>query len=142
METLGSKACAASVADASSQLARLLYPVFVSDTEPRWLARYPVYLEALEIRLERLPGRLEQDLAGMTRIAPGEQQLAVLENDHPDWLAHASAREFRWLIEELRVSVFAQKLGTVCKVSTTRLQRFWEQEIAGPMLRAGHLPGD
>ncbi len=142
MTRLDSGDCEAVVADVNDQLNGLMYATFIGETEGYWLARYPVYLEALSVRLDRLPAQLAQDGVSMTELAQCKQRLASIASERPEWLGHSDVREYRWLIEEFRVSLFAQKLGTVRKVSAVRLQRFWENKIAAQLVQAGGLPPD
>lgn len=110
--------------DTSAQLDALIYEGFVADAGLTQLARFPVYLQAIEMRTERLrtdPGRdrtLQLDVERVTeayRVAGGS---LPTKPDTPDRLVR-----IRWLIEELRVSLFAQQLGTAESVSTKRILR-------------------
>ncbi len=118
--------CLESLADLQGHLEALVHPGFVGATPARWLVRLPVYLEAARLRLEKLPRDPRRDAALARQV--GELQRC--------WRAQAAARpedprvqDFRWLLEELRVSLFAQQLGTVEKVSVPRLEKRL-QEIA------------
>jgi ATP-dependent helicase HrpA len=120
-----SRAYAASVSDVEQQLARLLPRGFVVDVAPAQLAHYPRYLKAIGLRLEKLR-------SDPTRDAQRLQELVALQTP---WLREVAARkgvvdprleEFRWLLEELRVSLFAQELRTPMPVSAKRLQKAWD----------------
>ncbi len=128
-------------ADAGNQLEQLLGPDFVAGTEAAWLTRFPVYLEALELRLARLPREIAADQSLQGQLAPLQARWDELRRMAPEWSIRPSCREYRWLLEELRVSLFAQKLGTIRKVSVLRLDRFWRSEIARPLAEAGHTIG-
>jgi ATP-dependent helicase HrpA len=120
-----SRAYAASIADIEQQVVRLFPRGFVVDVDPAQLAHYPRYLKAIGLRLEKLrtdPARDAQRL----------QEVAALQ---APWLREVAARkgvvdprleEFRWLLEELRVSLFAQELRTPMPVSAKRLQKAWD----------------
>lgn len=113
----------AAVRDVRQQLEALIYPGFISATPQPWLAHLPRYLQAAGQRLEQLSGNLTRD-----------QQHAALLGVYWQHYQQAAARgplsdeliNFRWLIEELRVSLFAQSLGTSQKVSPQRLDRLWQ----------------
>jgi ATP-dependent helicase HrpA len=112
-------------ADIRSQLEDLVYPGFLSDLEADRLQHYPRYFRAIEERLRQL----EQD------PARDAQRLALVEpwwHRYLDALAGGAAYdermdEYRWLIEEYRVSLFAQRLGTKAKVSEKRLADAWNR---------------
>jgi len=113
------------LSDIRTQLAHLFYPGVVYRTPEEWLRQYPRYLQALEFRLEKArldPNKdrrlLEQVAAHWERIEP------YLEGDSaqltPD-LAY-----YRWSLEELRVSLFAQTLKTRMPISEKRLEKQWQ----------------
>ncbi len=108
--------------DIRSQLAGLVYPGFVSRTGPARLAHLPRYLAAVAERLAQLadqPGRDRQRLTEYERSAAAYTDAGgtiPLADDAPASLAHA-----RWLLEEYRVSLFAQRLGTAEPVSAQRI---------------------
>ncbi|MDY6941761.1 MAG: ATP-dependent RNA helicase HrpA [Pseudomonadota bacterium] len=108
--------------DVRDQIDRLIYPGFVRATPAPWRARLQVYLEAASRRLERMPQRLERDRQAQSQV---RQWWLWYENKGGDRAAQTreALREFRWLIEEYRVSLFAQDLGTVRPVSEKRLQK-------------------
>lgn len=114
-------------ADEEDHLARLIYPGFLLATPARWRPRLPVYLEAVHRRLERQrqdPGR---DARRAAELAPLWQRfLARCERDRAHGLPPALA-DYRWLLEEFRVSLFAQELRTAVPVSAKRLARAWAE---------------
>ena len=109
------------VADMREQLDNLIHPGFVASTPDPWLARLPVYLRAMALRLDKLPERQSRDHAAQREIEPfwraWREQIDAGRSIAPEWI------EFRWLIEELRVSLFAQQLKTLRPVSVKRLQQ-------------------
>ncbi len=114
--------CLASLNDIRAQLEALIYPGFIRRTPATWLPRLPVYLEAAKRRLERLPRDPRRDQALARQVQALWQRWKTHEEaaQGPD-----PARErLRWLIEELRISLFAQQLGTVEKVSVARLEKY------------------
>ena len=106
----------------------LLYEGFVSATPASALPHLGRYLRAGAVRIERAassPGALGRDLEDMDRIHEAEADIAAtreaLERRPYDARAAAALTQARWMAEELRVSMFAQTLGTPNKVSMKRL---------------------
>ena len=106
----------------------LLYEGFVSATPASALPHLARYLRAGAVRIERAassPGALARDLEDMDRIHQAEADIAAtreaLERRPYDARAAAALTQARWMAEELRVSMFAQTLGTPNKVSMKRL---------------------
>ncbi len=112
------------VADIEQQRAALLPANFLVVTEPAQLAHLPRYLQAMALRLERLRSDPARDAARMAEIQPLVQRwqrtVAALKGRTEPWLL-----EYRWLLEELRVSLFAQELRTPTPVSVKRLDKMW-----------------
>ncbi len=125
-------AAAAAVADARAQFGALIYPGFVSENG---LARLPDlvrYLRAISRRLDTMgesPGRDAERMAAVHRVAGAYQQ--AVERLAPERRADADVRAVRWMIEELRVSLFAQVLGTPGPVSEKRVLAAIDR-LAGP----------
>ena len=118
-----SPALAPAIADMRAQLAALIYPGFVADTGWRRLPDLVRYLRAISRRLEKAPadpGRDADRMAVVHRVADAYQR-AVGEQG-ASGPGCADARAVRWMIEELRVSLFAQLLGTPVPVSERRIQ--------------------
>lgn len=90
------------------------------------LQHYPRYLKAVQMRLDKLRSDPARDAQRMAELRPLEQRylrrLAELKGQHDSRL-----EEFRWLLEELRVSLFAQELRTPQPVSAKRLEKVWAQ---------------
>ncbi|MBT8049247.1 MAG: ATP-dependent RNA helicase HrpA [Xanthomonadales bacterium] len=111
--------------DVSAQLEDLIYPGFLSDLEPGRLEHYPRYLQAVEERLLQLEQDPVRDAGRMASVAPWwDRYRAALEGG---CLYDEAMDTFRWLIEEYRVSLFAQRLGTAERVSEKRLADAWEK---------------
>jgi len=114
-------------ADAQRQLARLLPDGFLCNTPAEWLDQFPRYLKGLRLRLERLPGQYLKDRQHSVLLERLEAPLWELVDVRPDLLARCEeAVRYRWMLEELRVSFFAQNLGTRLPVSEKRLQEQWQ----------------
>jgi len=112
--------------DVAHQLQRLVPKRFVVDTPYPQLQHLPRYLKAIVLRLDKLRGDSARDAARLAELRPLEQR----------WLRRVAERrgagdarldEYRWLLEELRVSLFAQELRTPQPVSVKRLNKAWEQ---------------
>jgi ATP-dependent helicase HrpA len=118
---------APAAADLRAQLDDLVYPGWVTATGRRRLADVHRYLRAMVQRLDRLPGDLARDADRMESVArvtaAWRQALDRLPAGRPD----PALAEVRWTIEELRVSYFAQSLGTPAPVSEKRVLRAIEQ---------------
>ncbi len=109
------RTCAASAKDISQQLAGLVSVGFIASHPPQRLQHLPRYLTAIERRLEKLPRDLVRDTQNLCDMAPLIQAATTLKGD--------KATEFRWALEELRVSLFAQELKTPEPVSIKRLEK-------------------
>jgi len=116
-------------ADIDAQLAGLVYPGFVTATPAQRLQCLPRYLRAAELRASRLPAGADRDRADAQEVAVCLGRLAQLEQRRASLDAERRALidEFRWGIEELRVSLFAQQLGTRGKISPKRLEKLWHR---------------
>ncbi|RLA57206.1 MAG: hypothetical protein DRQ65_01970 [Gammaproteobacteria bacterium] len=112
--------------DVERQLQRLLQAGFQRDTPWEWLSQYPRYLKALRSRAERLGGQYAKDQKNTALLQKLAQPLWDSVADRPGLLLLcAPASQYRWMLEELRVSLFAQNLGTRQAVSEKRLQEQW-----------------
>jgi ATP-dependent helicase HrpA len=114
----------ASMNDMRQHLARLVGPGFVADAGAAALRNYPRYLAALGERHRRLDEAPGRDLELMGRVGEfqqaWDQRMAALPDGRPPG---PGLEQLRWLIEEYRVSLWAQHLGTAVPVSDTRLRK-------------------
>ncbi|WP_422666944.1 ATP-dependent RNA helicase HrpA [Billgrantia saliphila] len=116
--------------DVKAQMQRLVHPGFVLEAGA-WLEEYPRYMEAASIRLEKAPRERMRDQMNMQAVQDFEARLAARrESQRRGGHEDPELVEFGWWIEELRVSLFAQQLGTRMPVSVKRLERRWA-ELAG-----------
>jgi ATP-dependent helicase HrpA len=113
-------ALVAALADMRAQLSRLIYRGFVTETGWDHLGELPRYLKAIEYRLDRVGGNLQRDRQGMAVVEQVWQEYEQLRTEVPD---SPGLRRIRWMVEELRVSLFAQALGTPYPVSDKRVYR-------------------
>jgi len=118
-----------SVQDMTGQLNRLLGGQFLFTTPYRWLRCYPRFIKAIARRIDRLRGGgVDKDRRAMGEILAWEQQLAERAKQHAAQGVNDPAFwEVRWMLEEFRVSLFAQELKTSVPVSQKRLSELWEQ---------------
>ncbi|KVE34982.1 ATP-dependent RNA helicase HrpA [Burkholderia sp. BDU5] len=112
-------------ADMQGQLAALVGKRFVVDTPYAQLAHFPRYLKGVALRIDKLKADPARDARQFAELQPLAQhcQRAVAQRGG---VADARLAEFRWLLEELRISLFAQELRTPMPVSVKRLYKVWE----------------
>ncbi|MCA9134752.1 MAG: DUF3418 domain-containing protein, partial [Planctomycetales bacterium] len=116
--------------DLQQQQQALLHPRFLRQTPWSWLTEYPRYLQAMRQRIEKLKsGGLPKDrkLREPVEAAWGSYQEFMSNGPQPTPEQQQRLEELRWMIEELRVSIFAQQLGTRVSVSPKRVQALVEQ---------------
>ena len=123
--TVIGKQLESAVQDIRQQLLGLMSAGYLSRTPGPWLQELPRYLQAIQLRLDKLSGQLLKD-------QENQRLLNSLEARRRTVLAHCDERESvpddtRWLIEELRVSLFAQSLGTKVPVSEKRIVKRLEE---------------
>jgi ATP-dependent helicase HrpA len=113
--------------DIESQLGELFRPGFLSSIPWQSLQSYPRYLRGIQVRLERLTsGGLARDRQLFDEIdARWQGYLDLAAQYHREGIYDASLAQYRWLIEEFRISLFAQQLGTLAPVSAKRLDQLW-----------------
>ena len=107
------------VTEIQGQLSKLIFPGFVRVTPDGWLQRIPVYLEAIRRRQQRMLQNQAKDAEYRTQLALLEQELGRLSDVH----GVEALSEVRWMLEEFRVSLFAQDLKTVIPVSEKRVRK-------------------
>jgi ATP-dependent helicase HrpA len=112
--------------DAAAQMQRLVGKRFVIETPWAALNHLPRYLRGLVMRLDKVRAEPARDLQRLAELRPIEQRF---QRRIADARGATDTRldEFRWLLEELRVSLFAQELRTPQPVSVKRLEKVWSQ---------------
>jgi ATP-dependent helicase HrpA len=123
------KGFAQAAADVEQQLAALMPRRFITATPADRLAHLPRYLKAISLRLDKLradPPRDAQKLAELAPLVSNHRRMLAQRRGQAD----PRLEEFRWLLEELRVSLFAQELRTPMPVSVKRLHKAWEAIVA------------
>jgi ATP-dependent helicase HrpA len=108
-----------------AELDALVHPRFLNQISWQRLQSYPRYLDALALRAQRARGNPQRDAEKAARIAPLVQRYAQLK------APPATRRRLRWLIEEFKVQVFAQELGTAEKVSLKIIEEAFAEAEAG-----------
>ncbi len=123
-------------ADLRRQLSDLVGDNTLARTPREWREHLPRYLDAVEVRLDKLRH-------GHARDTEYTEMMVALRDRLDDWIARRPGDalppalvEYRWLLEELRVSLFAQALGTARKVSRHRLDAHWSRATATAVARA------
>ncbi|QQX83122.1 ATP-dependent RNA helicase HrpA [Cupriavidus necator] len=116
-------------ADMEAQLGRLMGKRFVDETPYTQLVHFPRYLKGIAMRVDKLKGDPARDTQRTQEMAPlvqqwqrAEKQLRTQGRGGED----ARLEEFRWMLEELRIALFAQELRTPVPMSVKRLQKVWE----------------
>ncbi|MCI2810063.1 ATP-dependent RNA helicase HrpA [Eoetvoesiella caeni] len=114
----------AAYVDLQKQAGGLMGKKFIRDTPYNQLVHYPRYLKAAQARIDKLradPARDARQMADMAPLLVQYQRAYAALKGAPD----AQMDEFRWLLEELRVALFAQELRTPMPVSVKRLLKTW-----------------
>ncbi|KVL36778.1 ATP-dependent RNA helicase HrpA [Burkholderia territorii] len=112
-------------ADLQQQLGALVGKRFVIDTPYTQLAHFPRYLKGIALRIDKLKADPARDAKQSAELLPLVQQYQRAVSQRGG-VADPRLAEFRWLLEELRISLFAQELRTPMPVSVKRLHKVWE----------------
>jgi ATP-dependent helicase HrpA len=119
-------------ADVRAQLSRLLYKGFMSATPWEQLSHLPRYLNAMLLRLDKYGANAERDAKHTESLAALIKRYDErLEKQRKAGTDDPRLEEFRWALEELRVSLFAQELKTPYPVSYKRLEKMWSAVVSG-----------
>jgi len=113
------------VSDINDQLVNLVFDGFLEQTPVSWLQQFPRYLAAIEQRLSKAPhlGAKDQEISNEMRLhwrhyTQIRDSIEIYDNE--------LMIQLRWMLEEYRVSLFAQNLGTKVSVSAKRIQKQFE----------------
>lgn len=112
------------VNDIQSQLDHLIYEDFIYFTPIEYLASYPRYLQAIQQRLDKLQLTAERDRQYTNMLSPYWEHFVELNDEYYE---HPVFSLYRWMLEEYRVSLFAQGLKTQLPVSEKRLENQWQE---------------
>jgi ATP-dependent helicase HrpA len=114
------------ISDVRAQLDTLAGPNFLSETPWDWLKHFPRYFRAVVLRLEALPANRQRDAEFSEELYYRWQAYAKRLHEHEAMgIFDPELAQFRWMLEEYRVSLYAQRLGTAMAVSSKRLDRQW-----------------
>ncbi len=117
-----------SIADIQSQVEHLLYKDFLRQTAYENLKDYPRYLNALHLRVEKMSANLERDKRLMAEVQSLWMSfLKLTESQACSIKKNTELEQYRWMLEEFRVSLFAQELKTAYPISAKRLQQQWKK---------------
>jgi len=122
------KSHGAATQDIKTQCEWLLHREFIAQTPYERLQHLPRYIKAMNVRLEKLradPARDARQFAQMQALQQQWQRKLAAQQGNVD----SKVEEFGWLLQELRVSLFAQELKTPVIVSVKRLQKMWESIV-------------
>lgn len=116
-----------SVLDMRTHLVRLMPRDFILATPPQWLEHLPRFLRGIGVRLKKLTNAgLSRDQQGMETILPLEKQAEERRRKHrAEGVIDPNLTLYRWMLEEYRISLFAQELRTSVPVSPKRLTEVW-----------------
>jgi len=115
--------------DVGEQMAQLTPKGFIERTAYAQLSHYPRYFKAIAMRCDKLKGGVERDAQLMRDMLPLQlnwQREYNAQRAQGEHSVDARLMEFRWLLEELRVGLFAQELRTPMPVSVKRLYKIWD----------------
>ena len=115
--------------DIRQQIKQLTGDRFISNTPWCWLQNFPRYFQAIEHRIEKLPSTAaDRDREAMVEIQSYWEKFDAMHGQHANQsIVDPELTQFRWMIEEYRVSLFAQQLGTSLTVSDKRLDKQWNK---------------
>jgi ATP-dependent helicase HrpA len=113
--------------DLQQQISQLLFPGFLGATPWPQLSQLPRYLMAMQKRLEKFPRDMARDALHAGQLNQWWKRYeALLEKDKAMGERAEALSQFRWHLEELRVSLYAQELKTPYPISYKRLEKFWQ----------------
>ncbi|WP_353669749.1 ATP-dependent RNA helicase HrpA [Marinomonas sp. THO17] len=114
--------------DIQFQLGQLIYPGFIGNTPLYWLGQLPRYFKGIEVRLERFQNHLNKENQFVTELEGLWQTYAKQKKAHDEKaLYDPELMKYRWMLEEYRISLFAQSVGTLEPISAKRLAKQWQE---------------
>ncbi len=113
--------------DVRQQLDELTSPNFFAETPAAWLEHYPRYFRGIAQRVAKISSKgIAWDRQQLAIVGPAAQRLRERREQHRKrGIVDAELTLYRWMLEELRVSLFAQELGTSLPISPQRLEKQW-----------------
>ncbi len=122
--------------DVRGQLNRLLHENFLSETGLIWFTEYPRYLKAIRWRLAKAPHMGDKDRSTTEMLGQYQSRYLSLAANISD-SDNSELLILRWMLEEFRVSLFAQSLGTRLAVSTKRIDKQFDKLLSGNQNKRG-----
>ena len=116
------------LSDIHQQLQCLFFAGLVYKIPPLWFRQYPRYLRAIQLRLEKAALNPQKDKLALAEVQPYWKKLEDYLHKEGEFALeqNVALQEYRWWIEELRVSLFAQTVKTAIPISAKRLDKQWE----------------
>lgn len=130
LKALSAREYQPSLRDIESQLQQLLGPDYLANTPPQYLREYPRYLQAISLRLDKLPSQRLKDEEYLRDINEIDGKIKVEKERRKT--PSTELELLPWAVQELRVSLFAQTLGTRFPVSQKRLEKRLESLRQSP----------
>lgn len=115
--------------DINEQLSMLMTKRFIEENPLERLKHFPRYLKACSVRIDKCRNDAQRDKAQMAlwqQAATPYFRMVKTLRQKKSWDTNPRLQEYRWMLEELRVSLFAQELRTPFPVSIKRLQKVWQ----------------
>lgn len=118
--------------DIKDQLVGLIHPGCIYELGVQRWQEYPRYLKGIAVRLEKAPQNIQRDRVQIAEIKSllEPHQLMLEKHGALAFAASPKWQEYRWLLEELRISLFAQTVKTRVPVSTKRLKKLWAELVS------------
>ncbi len=114
--------------DINQQLQQLFFIGLLYKTPATWLRQYPRYLRAIQLRLEKAALNPQKDKLALAEVQAYWKNFTEYIEKEGEFVIeqNAALQEYRWWVEELRVSLFAQAVKTLIPISAKRLDKQWE----------------
>jgi ATP-dependent helicase HrpA len=113
--------------DIEAQVSRLFMPTTISHMSCEQIEQYPRYIRAIEVRLEKLPMQVSKDRQWLEEIQSFVERVSDYDTSLFSRALTMDLESYQWALEEYRVSLFAQQLGTKIPISAKRLDKIWQQ---------------
>jgi ATP-dependent helicase HrpA len=113
--------------DIEAQVNRLFMPVTISHITSEQIEQYPRYIRAIAVRLEKLPMQVSKDRQWLEEVQSLTERVSDYDSSLFSRALMMDLESYQWALEEYRVSLFAQQLGTKIPISGKRLDKMWQQ---------------
>jgi ATP-dependent helicase HrpA len=113
--------------DIEAQVSRLFMPAIISQISCEQIEQYPRYIRAIEVRLEKLPMQVSKDRQWLEEVQSFTERVSDYDCSLFSRALTMDLDSYQWALEEYRVSLFAQQLGTKMPISGKRLDKIWQQ---------------